>query len=52
MVVRAATSEAFAKASGCYFDNDAQRFADPHPDALNPAKVTAVVGVIEELAGL
>lgn len=50
VLVHAALSETFADASGRYFDNDARRFSDPHLDALDPAKVEAVVGVISELA--
>ncbi|MEL6607882.1 MAG: SDR family NAD(P)-dependent oxidoreductase, partial [Pseudomonadota bacterium] len=33
---RAALSAEFDGRSGAYFDNDAGRFADPHPYALNP----------------
>ncbi len=46
---RAALSDEFAAASGLYFDNDDGVFADPHPDALDPAKTAAVVRVIEEV---
>jgi NAD(P)-dependent dehydrogenase (short-subunit alcohol dehydrogenase family) len=49
ILVRAATTEEFAEASGRYFDNDAGRFAPPHADASDPVKVTAVVQVIETL---
>ncbi len=38
ILVRAALSEEFAKASGLYFDNDSGQFARPHPDALDPQK--------------
>lgn len=44
---RAALSEEFAAASGLYFDNDSGRFAQPHPDGLDPLKVQAVVNAIE-----
>jgi len=47
ILVRAALSDEFADASGRYFDNDAGRFADPHRDALDPARETAVVAAIE-----
>lgn len=47
IVTRAALSDEFANASGQYFDNDARRFAPPHPDALDAQKSAAVVGVIE-----
>ena len=51
ILVRASTSPEFAEAAGAYFDNDAGRFAPPHPDALDPAKNAAVVAVIDELLG-
>jgi NAD(P)-dependent dehydrogenase (short-subunit alcohol dehydrogenase family) len=47
ILTRAATSAEFADASGHYFDNDAGRFASPHPDALDPAKNAAIVNLIE-----
>lgn len=37
----------FAAASGRYFDNDAGRFASPHPDALDPHKSQEIVRAIE-----
>jgi NAD(P)-dependent dehydrogenase (short-subunit alcohol dehydrogenase family) len=43
IVTRAAVSDEFAQASGRYFDNDAGRFADPHPDALDPEKNEALM---------
>lgn len=46
---RAALSDAFAGASGRYFDNDSGRFAPPHPDALDDAKVAGVMRVIESV---
>ena len=49
---RAALEEEFALASGRYFDNDVGRFADPHPDALDPARCDAVVRAIEAVAGI
>lgn len=52
ILVRAAFSDAFARASGRYFDNDAGDFGPPHPDALDPAKTTAVVNAIEQLGGV
>ena len=45
----AALSDEFATASGRYFDNDAGRFAAPHPDALNPQKSEKIVRVIESI---
>jgi NAD(P)-dependent dehydrogenase (short-subunit alcohol dehydrogenase family) len=47
ILARAALSEEFANASGRYFDNDSGRFANPHPDALDPRKNAAIVGIIE-----
>lgn len=53
VLTAAAVGEDFASASGAYFDNDARRFADPHPDALDASKAGAVVRAIEQvLAGL
>ena len=48
ILVRAALSDEFADAPGKYFDNDGGRFAKPHPHALNPEIVDAVVKAIEE----
>jgi hypothetical protein len=39
--------DAFATASGKYFDNDAGDFGPPHADALDQAKSAAVVSAIE-----
>ncbi|MEM9533851.1 MAG: SDR family NAD(P)-dependent oxidoreductase [Pseudomonadota bacterium] len=47
ILVRAALSDEFTNASGRYFDNDSQRFANPHPDALNGSKNGALVQAIE-----
>lgn len=44
---RAALSDEFATASGRYYDNDAGRFAPPHEDAANPAKVAEILEAIE-----
>ncbi|MDF7826356.1 SDR family NAD(P)-dependent oxidoreductase [Pontiellaceae bacterium B12227] len=49
ILCRAALSDEFADASGTYYDNDSKRFADPHPDALNPAIRKEVVRTIELL---
>ena len=49
ILYRAALSDEFATASGKYFDNDAGRFARPHPDALDAAKSTDVVRTIETI---
>ncbi|GAB2756909.1 SDR family NAD(P)-dependent oxidoreductase [Nocardioides salsibiostraticola] len=54
ILVRAALDEEFADASGKYYDNDAGRFADPHPDALDPKKnltlTDRIVAIIDGLA--
>ena len=47
ILVRAALSDAFAGASGRYFDNDSGKFAAPYPDAADAAKVASVIEVIE-----
>lgn len=44
---RAALADEFGEASGQYFDNDSGRFAQPHPDALDPRKTQEVVRAIE-----
>lgn len=46
---RAALSDEFKDATGLYFDNDAERFAPPHPDALNPAKNQQLVDTLDSL---
>ena len=47
ILIRAALSDEFAKASGKYFDNDSGQFAAPHRDALDAGKTEKVVEVIE-----
>jgi len=51
ILCRAVLSDEFAAASGAYFDNDSGRFASPHPDAMDPEKVSAVVEALDSLAG-
>lgn len=46
---RAALEEEFAAAHGLYFDNDAGRFADPHPDALDPRKTQEILSLVETI---
>ncbi|MEM7268850.1 MAG: SDR family NAD(P)-dependent oxidoreductase [Pseudomonadota bacterium] len=41
----------FADATGRYFDNDAGSFGNPHPDALDDAKVAEVMKAIEAAVG-
>jgi len=49
ILCRAALAGEFADASGKYFDNDIERFSDPHPDALNQQKCRKVKEIIEGL---
>lgn len=49
VLVRAATGDDFADASGMYYDNDAHRFADPHPSGMDDHRTTAVVAAIEAI---
>ncbi len=49
VLVRAALGAEFASANGRYYDNDLQRFADPHGDALNSEKNADLVHAIETL---
>ena len=46
---RAALSDEFKDASGKYYDNDLEAFANPHPDALNSKERQAVIKAIEEV---
>ena len=47
ILVRASLSDEFADASGKYFDNDSQSFANPHSDALDNFKSATVLEAIE-----
>lgn len=49
IVRRAALSEEFADASGIYYDNDSQRFASPHLDALDDRKCGELIQSIEQI---
>ncbi len=49
ILCRAALSDEFSSASGKYYDNDQKRFTSPHPDALDAAKNSHLVQMIEEL---
>jgi len=51
ILVRAALEEEFAAASGRYFDNDKGRFAQPHPDALDPQKSREIIRAMESILG-
>ncbi|MBY8976753.1 SDR family NAD(P)-dependent oxidoreductase [Rhodobacteraceae bacterium NNCM2] len=48
ILCKAALDEAFADASGKYFDNDSGRFAQPHTAALDAARNRRVMEAIEE----
>ncbi|WCP69634.1 SDR family NAD(P)-dependent oxidoreductase [Vibrio tubiashii] len=50
ILVRASLSAEFANAHGLYFDNDLERFSEPHVDALDDIKVQQVIEAIERLA--
>ncbi|MEL6235780.1 MAG: SDR family NAD(P)-dependent oxidoreductase [Pseudomonadota bacterium] len=47
ILLRAALDDAFAAATGRYFDNDAGVFAPPHREAANPARARAIVLAID-----
>ncbi|MGQ7843627.1 SDR family NAD(P)-dependent oxidoreductase [Granulosicoccus sp. 3-233] len=49
ILCRASLDESFADKSGQYFDNDSGRFASPHADALNPARVADTIEAIESV---
>ncbi|WP_375549413.1 SDR family NAD(P)-dependent oxidoreductase [Oceanicaulis alexandrii] len=51
ILIRAALSEEFADASGRYYDNDARRFAHPHPDAMILETRRSVFELIQKLTG-
>lgn len=51
VLVRATLTDEFGDASGQYFDNDAGRFAPPHPDGLDPKKIEEVMNLIDTLLG-
>ena len=49
ILVRLATHEEFANASGLYFDNDIGQLANAHPDSLDPQKCSELVAAIDAL---
>ena len=49
ILARAALSGEFASASGKYYDNDAQQFSSPHPDALDETKCLLVMKAMREI---
>jgi len=49
ILCRAALSEEFLNASGQYFDNDIEKFADPHVDALDEKKAQLVLTAMDQI---
>ncbi|REL36270.1 SDR family NAD(P)-dependent oxidoreductase [Thalassotalea euphylliae] len=49
ILIRAALSDEFNDANGQYFDNDIERFANPHPDALDELKCLSLVAELDKL---
>jgi len=49
ILVRAALSDEFDGQGGKYYDNDANQFGAPHPDALDTDKCAALVQDIESI---
>ena len=49
ILCRAALADEFAGASGQYFDNDAGRFNQPHPAALDTNHAQAVMTAMEAI---
>jgi len=49
ILCQAALCDDFANASGLYFDNDYEKFADPHPDALDESICQGVMDSIVEI---
>lgn len=49
ILCRAALTEEFADANGKYYDNDQEKFGDPHPDALDSQKSTELIKRMDSL---
>lgn len=49
ILTRAATADEFADARGRYYDNDAHRFANPHPQALDTQRTDLLMSAIDAL---
>ena len=49
VLLDAAFGDRFAGQSGAYFDNDAARFADPHPAALHSRHAAEVLAAVEAM---
>lgn len=52
ILIAAALSDAFADASGKYYDNDNRRFASPHAAAADPGQVASVMQALLETTGV
>ncbi len=52
ILVAAALSPDFAKASGQYFDNDSGRFAPPDPAGADPEQIAGVMQQLAQITGL
>jgi NAD(P)-dependent dehydrogenase (short-subunit alcohol dehydrogenase family) len=52
ILARAALSDEFIDATGKYFDNDSQRFANPHAAGMDMNKCNDIVGAIEKILGI
>lgn len=48
-IIMTATSDAFANASGAYFDNDIGQISHPHPDAMVPQNNQAISDAVHDL---
>lgn len=51
ILIRAALSDDFADHSGQYFDNDAGRFAPPHPAGQDEAKRLQLIEILDQMTG-
>lgn len=49
ILVRAALSDEFATAHGCYYDNDIESFSNPHPDAMNTEKIATIINTLDSI---
>jgi len=49
VLCQASLCNAFANASGLYFDNDQEKFSDPHPDAFDDEKCQAVMEALDAI---
>ncbi len=49
ILVKAALSDEFAQAHGLYFDNDVEKFAPPHVQALDDHHVSKIIQAVESV---